>query len=419
VTDSGEPLEQGGTAVAACRSCGSASLEPVLDLGSTPVANCLVSATESGSDPTYPLGLVFCPDCSLVQIAYELPADTIFRDDYPYYSSTSDAFVAHARRHVEQLVAERDLGARSFAVEVGSNDGYLLRNFLPHGVRVLGVDPSPGPASTAVERGVPSIVDFFGRATADRIVAEHGRADVIIANNVMAHVPDLDDFVGGFARLLCENGVLTVENPWVLDMVERCEFDTVYHEHYSYFSCAAVDRMMQRHGLWLNDVEYFPDIHGGTLRWYIGRHPARTARCEEALRREQAAGIVDGSALRGFADRVAACQTALRTMIAEIRAGGGTVAAYGAAAKGATMLNTTGIGHEQLLFVADRNPHKQSKLMPGCRVPVVPVERIAEVRPDYLLLLAWNFADEIISQQHDYVVSGGRFIVPIPTATVR
>ncbi len=402
-----------------CRSCGAHALVPVLDLGLTPIANSLVCDNAAGDDPMYPLGVVACPECSLVQIAYELPADTIFDDDYPYYSSVSDAFVAHSRSHVDALVEQRRLDATSFAVEVASNDGYLLQHFLQRGIRVLGVDPAPGPAAAARARGVDTVVEFFGREVADRIVAEHGRADVIIANNVMAHVPDLNDFVGGFARLLADDGLLTVENPWVLDMIEHCEFDTVYHEHYSYFSCTSVDRLMRRHGLHLNDVEYFPDLHGGTLRWHIGHHPDRTERCAAMRERERSVGIADGSAPRGFAERVAACQAALRATIAEIRAAGGTIAAYGAAAKGATMLNTTGIGHDDLLFVADRNPHKQGKLMPGCRVPVVPVERIIEERPDYVLLLAWNFADEIIGQLHDYVAAGGRFIIPVPTATVR
>ena len=233
------------------------------------------------TDPRYPLAVVFCEDCALVQLAFVLPADVIFDADYPYYSSVSGALCRHAAEHVDRLIATRELDARSLAVEVASNDGYLLRNFVAAGIRTLGIDPSPGPAAAAEAIGVPTIVEFFGRGPADAIVERHGHADVIIANNVMAHVPDLDDFVGGFATLLADDGVLTVENPWVRDMVEHVEFDTIYHEHFSYFSCTSVNALMERHGLHLNDVEYFPSLHGGTLRWYIGRHHTRT----HALRR--------------------------------------------------------------------------------------------------------------------------------------
>ena len=219
----------------------------------------------------YPLGIALCPACALVQLEYALPADAIFDEDYPYYSSFSDALCAHAAAHVAELIAGRQLGSTSFAVEVASNDGYLLRNFVSAGVRALGVDPSPGPAAAAEAVGVPTIVEFFGRERAAAIRDEHGPADVIVANNVLAHVPDLNDFVGGLAILLADDGLVTVENPYVRDLVENVAFDTIYHEHYCYFSCTAIDALMSRHGLVLNDVEYFPDLHGGTLRWHVGR----------------------------------------------------------------------------------------------------------------------------------------------------
>lgn len=277
-----------GSKVTSCRSCGSTLLREVLDLGATPIANRLVSPDRADElDPTFPLGIVFCDDCTLVQLGYALPADALFDVDYPYYSSFSDALVQHARSHVQALVADRALDSSSFAVEVASNDGYLLKSFVEAGVRVLGIDPSPGPAAAAVDLGIPTIVGFFGTAMGEQIAREYGRADVIVANNVMAHVPDLNDFVGGFAALLADDGVLTVENPYVRDMVDHVEFDTIYHEHYCYYSCTAVDHLMRRHGLHLNDVEYFPTLHGGTLRWYIGRTPDRTARCAEYLETEE------------------------------------------------------------------------------------------------------------------------------------
>lgn len=407
-----------GERVTACRSCGSTDLHEVLDLGTTPVANALVTPGTEGPDPSYPLAIVFCGSCALVQLGFVLPAGAIFDEEYPYYSSFSDALCRHAAAHVESLIARRGLGPDALAVEVASNDGYLLKNFVAAGIRAVGIDPSPGPAAAAVAIGVPTIVDFFGRAAARAIVAEHGRADVIVANNVMAHVPDLDDFVGGFAELLADDGVLTVENPSVRAMIEHCEFDTIYHEHYCYYSCTSVDALMRRHGLHLNDVEFFPDLHGGTLRWYVERTPNRTARCQAELDREAADGMASVAYYEQFAAQVQACQQSLRDLLDGLHAEGRSVVAYGAAAKGATLLNSTGIDTSRVAYVVDRNVHKQHKLMPGCRLPVHPVERLLEDQPDYVLLLAWNFAKEIVAQQAEYAARGGRFVVPVPTAHV-
>jgi hypothetical protein len=237
---------------------------------------------------------------------------------------------------------------------------------------------------------------------------------VIIANNVMAHVPELDDFVGGLAHLLADDGLLTVENPYVRDMVEHVEFDTIYHEHYCYFSCSAVDALMARHGLHLNDVEYFPELHGGTLRWHIGRRAERTPRCDGYLDAERSSGLTTFAYYERFAAQVQACQDALRALLAELAGRGRRVAAYGAAAKGATLLNSTGVTTEQIAYVVDRNVHKQGRLMPGCRLPIRPVEALAEDRPDDLLILAWNFAAEIVGQQRAFAASGGTFYVPVP-----
>lgn len=407
-----------GGRVTACRSCGSGKLHDVLDLGSTPIANALVAPDDDGVDPSFPLLVVFCEDCALVQLGYALPADAIFDDAYPYYSSFSDAMCRHAAANVRDLIANRGLQPHHFAVEVASNDGYLLKNFVEAGIRTLGVDPSPGPAAAAQAIGVPTIIEFFGVETAQRIVAEHGTAQVIVANNVMAHVPDLNDFVGGFATLLADDGVLVVENPYVRGIVELCEFDTVYHEHYCYFSCSAVDALMQRHGLFLNDVEYFPDMHGGSLRWHVERHPNRTARCQEYLDREAADGMTSLPYYSVFAQRVRECQESLRVLLDELHHDGKRVAAYGAAAKGATLLNSSGIDTSRIAYVVDRNTHKQNKLMPGCRLPILPVEHLLDDQPDYVVLFAWNFADEIIMQQAEYVRRGGRFIVPAPLARV-
>ena len=402
-------------AVTTCRSCGGGDLREVLSLGSTPIANALVDPLDApATDPVFPLDIVFCTACALVQLGHALPADRIFDEEYPYYSSFSDALCAHAAAHVDRLISERGLGPKSLVVEVASNDGYLLRNVVAAGVHALGIDAAPGPAAAAEAIGVPTIVDFFGVERAQAMRDKNGPADVIIANNVMAHVPDLNDFVGGFAALLAEDGLLTVENPYVRDLVEHVEFDTIYHEHYCYFSCSSVDALMARHGLHLNDVEYFPDLHGGSLRWHVGRQLDRSVRCQRQLDAERDAGMTAIEYYADFADRVKTCQQELRALLDDMRSDGRRVAAYGAAAKGATLLNSSGLGRGQIDYVVDRNVHKQGKLMPGCRLPIRPVEVLTEDQPDCVVLLAWNFADEIVAQQAAYVSAGGSFYVPVP-----
>ncbi|HEY2331876.1 MAG TPA: class I SAM-dependent methyltransferase, partial [Acidimicrobiales bacterium] len=262
--------------------------------------------------------------------------------------------------------------------------------------------------------GIPTIVDFFGTRLAKEIVAEHGQADLVIANNVMAHVPDLNDFVEGMATLVAPTGLITVENPAVGELIERCEFDTVYHEHYCYFSSLAVDRLMRSHGLSLNHVDHFPDLHGGTDRWSVGREVAPDRTVEEDLAAERAAGLDTAAAYESFAGRVRSVQDELRRLLRQLKDEGKSIAAYGAAAKGATLLNSTGIGRDLVDFVVDRNTHKQGHLVPGSLLPILPPEALLERRPDYVVLLAWNLAKEIVAQQDAYLQTGGRFIVPVP-----
>ncbi len=401
--------------VVSCRSCGAPSLAPIVSLGSTPIANALVEPTDAPpNDRRFPLSMVMCERCSLVQLGFALPADALFGSEFPYYSSVSDSFGRHVAAHVEQLVIERALGRASLAVEVGSNDGYLLRHFVAAGVPSLGVDPSSGPAQAAEEVGVETLVEFFGTAVARHVVDDYGRADVILANNVMAHVPDLNDVVEGLTILVADDGIITIENPYVRELVERVAFDTIYHEHYCYYSCSSIDILMAAHGLHLNDVEYFADVHGGTLRWTIAKRPARTPRCHRALERERAIGLTSLPYFHAFESAVTHCQESLRSLLNELKAKGHRVAAYGAAAKGATLMNSTGIGTDLVEYVVDRNAHKHGKLMPGCRLPIRSVDALADDRPDDLLLLAWNFTEEIIDQQGDYLAQGGRFIVPVP-----
>lgn len=399
----------------ACRSCGSRQLMPFLSLGKTPLSDALVTADRLGlPEAVYPLDVAFCPDCALVQILEEVPPEVLFVDNYLYFSSFSDALLRHSREHVTRLVAERGLGPSSLVVEIASNDGYLLREFLPHGVPVLGVDPAPGQAAAARAAGVPTLEEFFGTGLAARILAEHGPADVIIANNVMAHVPALNDFVAGMALLLADDGIVTVENPWVRDLVEHGEFDTIYHEHFCYYSCTAVSALARRHGLFLVDVEYFPDLHGGTLRWRLAKQDRPTRRAVEMLDLERREGVDTFARYAGFGQRVEAVRTELRRRLEELAESGARVAAYGAAAKGSTLLNTCGIDTGLVEYVVDRNPHKHGRFMPGTHQPIRPVEALLEDPPDVCLLLAWNFTDEIVAEQAEYVRRGGSFLRPVP-----
>jgi SAM-dependent methyltransferase len=402
-----------------CRSCAAPGLRTFLSLGKTPLADALVSP-DAVNEPEarYPLDVAFCDSCALVQILEEVPPEKLFVDNYLYFSSFSDQALDHARQHAESLIERRRLGPESLVVEIASNDGYLLRTFVEHGIRVLGIDPAPGQADAAEAAGVPTVRKFFGLDLARQLRTNGHRADVIIANNVMAHVPDLNGFVAGMRTLLADDGIITVENPCVSELVERCAFDTVYHEHHCYFSCISVNALARRHGLWLTKVESFPDLHGGTLRWTLASEPASDRSVEAHLQLEAEAGVDSFEYYAGFGGRVEQVRTDLLALLERLRASGARIAAYGAAAKGATLVNYAGIGPELVDFVVDRNVHKQGLLMPGTHLPIRPTEALLEEQPDYVLLLAWNFADEIQRQQQEYRARGGRFIVPVPTPEV-
>lgn len=402
-----------------CRSCGQPGLRPFLSLGKTPLADALLTAAAlADPEPRFPLDVAFCPNCTLVQILEEVPPQQLFVDNYRYFSSFSDDLLAHSRRHAENLIRERGLGAGSLVVELASNDGYLLRNFVAAGVSVLGIDPAPEQAAAAEAAGIRTLQEFFGTDIAQEVRASHGPADVIIANNVMAHVPDLNGFVAGMRTLIADDGVITIENPYVRELVERCEFDTIYHEHFCYFSCSAVDALMRRHGLFLNDVEYFPDLHGGTLRWHVGAREQVTAAVRDYLARESADGMNGFGYYASFGDRVERVRGQLLDLLQRLKASGARIAGYGAAAKGSTLLNYAGIDGALLDYVVDRNVHKQGLFMPGVHLPIRDPAALSLDPPDYLLLLAWNFADEIRRQQRDYHDRGGRFISPVPEPVV-
>jgi SAM-dependent methyltransferase len=403
-----------------CRACGSDRLTPVLSLGRTPLANALLTAERlAGPEATYPLELVFCGGCSLVQITETVPPEQLF-GEYFYFSSFSDTMVGHARALVERLVAERGLGPESLAAEVASNDGYLLQFYRHAGVPVLGVEPAANIARVAEERGIPTVCEFFGAEVAARLAGEGRRADVVHANNVLAHVADLNGVVEGFRRILKPGGTTSIEVPYVRDMVDGTEFDTIYHEHLCYFSLTALDRLFRRHGLTIWNVERLP-IHGGSLRVFATpaeSAPEPAAAVRALLAEEQGWGVDSPGFYLGFADRVQRLREELCGVVAELRAQGRTIAAYGASAKGSTLLNYFGIGRETLSFVADRSTVKQGHFTPGTHLPIRAPEALLEEQPDYVLLLTWNFADEILRQQAEYRRRGGRFIVPIPELRV-
>lgn len=397
-----------------CRSCGDAGLAPVLFLGKTPLADRLLTEPMlSESEPMFPLTLHFCATCGLVQIAECVEPEQLYCEDYPYYSSFSDALLRHSRDNVEELIERRRLGHNSLAVELASNDGYLLKNFIEHGIPVLGIDPAEGPAKAAEKAGVETMCVFFTESLAEELASAGRRADVIIANNVLAHVPDLNGFVAGIGVLLKEDGVAVIEVPYVKDLIDHCEFDTIYHEHLCYFSVTALQRLFARHSLSLNDVRRLP-IHGGSLRLYVGHREEVSPAVQALLAEERASGVDQIDYYKDFAQRVERIRESLLELLRGLKADGKRVAAYGAAAKGATLINYVGIDTGLIDFVVDRNTHKHGRYMPGQHLPIFPVERLVSERPDYCLLLAWNFADEIMNQQAEYIRRGGRFIVPVP-----
>ncbi|HXG77157.1 MAG TPA: class I SAM-dependent methyltransferase [Gaiellaceae bacterium] len=408
-----EPLTSG------CRSCGAPLGRPVLDLGEQPNANRYVSAHDLPlPEPRFPLRVSLCESCWLLQLADSMPPEALFQE-YAYFSSYSQSWLRHAESYAEEMLARLELGPGSLVVEVASNDGYLLRNFVEAGVPVLGIEPARNVAAYARSIGVPTREVFLGRRTAAALRAEGVRADLLVGNNVLAHVPDLNDFVAGLGLLLAPNGLLTMEFPHVLHLVEESQFDTIYHEHYSYLSLTAVQAAFARHGLALEDVQEVP-THGGSLRICVrhggrGRAPVSVTALQ---RREVDAGLTDPTTydrLRTDADRVR------RELVGFLRSATGEgrrVAGYGAPAKGNTLLNFCGVGTELLPYTVDLSPHKQGRYLPGSHVPIRAPEELLDDRPDYVLILPWNLEEEIVDQMRAIRSWGGRFVVAIPELRV-
>ncbi|HEV7138712.1 MAG TPA: class I SAM-dependent methyltransferase [Steroidobacteraceae bacterium] len=401
-----------------CRSCGGTQLSVFLSLGEMPLSDGLLAPEDlTRQEPRYPLDVAFCADCALVQILETVPPECLFGADYPYFSSFTDALLEHSAANVEARIEERRLGGDSLVVELASNDGYLLQYYRARGIPVLGIDPAPGPVAAARARGVETLQAFFGRELAMRLAAEGRLADVIHANNVLAHVADTNGFVAGMAALLKEDGVAVIEVPYVKELIEHGEFDTIYHEHLCYFSVTALARLFQRHGLALNRVEPLA-IHGGSLRLFAGRREREDRSVAEYLEEERHAGVDRLDYYAGFSAKVGHIRSGLAGLLGRLKREGARIAGYGAAAKGTILLNFTGVGGEVLEFVADRNVHKQGRYVPGVRLPIVPPARILESQPDYLLILPWNFKDEIMRQEAEYRRRGGRFIVPVPEPVI-
>jgi len=406
-----------------CRSCGSTELRPVLNLGPTPLANALLTA-EQLTDPeaVYPLDLVFCPACTLVQITETVPPEQLFRK-YFYRSSFSDTLLRHAEATAGKLKDSRRLDARSLVIEIASNDGYLLQYYKRAGIPVLGIEPATNVARVAEEeRGIPTLSEFFGSALAAELSRQGKNADLIHANNVLAHVADLNGFVSGLRLLLKDNGVAVIEVPYVQDMIDRTEFDTIYHEHLCYFSLTALCRLLRRHDLAIQDVERLP-IHGGTLRIFAVRQNSAgevipSAAVLQLLLQEKNSAVPEFECYRRFGEDVERLRHNLVTLLRSLKAQEKRIAVYGASAKGSTLLNYFGIGRETLDYVVDRSTAKQGYYTPGTHLPIFAPEHLLETMPDFALLLTWNFADEILAQQHEYRRRGGRFIIPIPEVKV-
>ncbi|MCI0539677.1 MAG: class I SAM-dependent methyltransferase [Verrucomicrobiales bacterium] len=402
-----------------CRSCGSVKGTLVLDLGIQPLANNLLTPADLGKpEPQFPLRLAVCESCWLLQITDLVPPVRLF-SEYLYFSSFSDALLRHAKQAAQRYIHDLALDRRGFVVEIASNDGYLLKNFVEASVPCLGIEPAENIARVAREQGIETLSSFFNSQIAGELVSSHGQADLILGNNVFAHAPDTNDFVAGLRALLKPAGRVVLEFPYAADLIEHTEFDTIYHEHVFYFTLTPLIPLFDRHGLEIVHVERIP-IHGGSLRLFVahrGTHPVQPS--VPALLAEEKRKQIDSlSYYLGFASQVIEIRDSLCSLLRRLKGEGNSVAAYGAAAKGSTLLNFYGLGSETIDFVVDRSPYKQGRLMPGMHLPILPVEQLLERNPRYALLLAWNFAEEIMQQQQAYRVRGGQFVVPIPKVKI-
>lgn len=404
--------------VPACRFCRAPLTQDFVDLGLQPLANSYLTQAQldAGNEGFYPLRTRVCGACFLVQADDPVAADAIFDDGYAYFSSYSESWVAHAKRYAEAMIARFGLGPQSLVIEVASNDGYLLQHFKAAGIPVLGIEPTGNTAEVAVAKGIPTEVSFFNDATGRDLAARGIAADLMAGNNVLAHVPDIGDFVAGFPHVLTPQGVLTFEFPHLLNLIEKVQFDTIYHEHFSYLSLLAVEKVLRSKAMRPFDVELLP-THGGSLRLFCC-HEAASHQETQALKdlraREHAAGLDRLETYGGFTARVEQVRKDFLAFLAQAKADGKRVAAYGAAAKGNTFLNYAGVGTDDIVAAFDANPHKQDHYLPGSHVPVYAPAKVDEIKPDYLLILPWNLKDEIMGQMARIRDWGGRFVTVVP-----
>lgn len=403
-----------------CRFCDKQEIYKFLDLGTMALANSFLTAAElaAGQEARYPLDVYFCEKCGLVQIGCVVPPDALFKE-YIYFSATSDLVHKHAAYLAQSFKARFGLTGQSRVVEIASNDGTVLSYFQKTGVKVLGVEPAVNIARVAVEAGIETCNDFFHAETAEQLKQSYGPADVILARHVFAHVPEIHSFVRGLKTLLAPNGVVAIEAPYLIDFVEKNEFDTVYHEHYSYLSVRAMNHLFNSYGMELIDAERVA-IHGGSIIYFIGHKGAHavSATIAELVAAEKARGLDEVATYSDFARRVTKVREDTLTLLRELKSQGKRIAAYGAPAKGNTFLNYCGIGPGLVEYTVDKSPYKQNLYTPGMHLPVYHPDKLALDMPDYVLLLAWNFADEIIAQQREYLEKGGKFIQAIPEVRV-
>ncbi len=404
---------------AGCRLCGAGLHFTLVDLGKSPLCETFLRADQlDRMEPFYPLHVLVCSSCWLAQLKEYVTPDGIFHDEYPYFSSYSTSWVAHAKAYCEKMTALLGLSAQSFVVELASNDGYLLQHFPKLGVgNVLGIEPAANVAAAGEEKGVPALVAFFGEALARRLTAERGHADLVLGNNVLAHVPDLNDFVAGAAHLVKPDGLITFEFPHLETLLRHTQFDTIYHEHFCYFSATAIAALAARHGLVFADVEELP-THGGSLRVYLRKQGEASPAVKALLAREEAAGFKTLEFYADFEPQVRRVKRKLLRFLIEAKDAGKRVCGYGAPGKGNTLLNYCGIGPDLLEFTVDRNPYKHHRFTPGTHVPILPVEAIDAAKPDYILILPWNLREEIAAQMAHVGQWGAKFVVPVPEATI-